>query len=187
MSARFTVTGIADVLAALDAFKESARSALLASALRKCLAPVKRRAKSLAPRSNTRDAPALTPGLLAKSIQLKVRLYRSEGRALGIVGPARGYRRFAGVRAYGKSAGKAWYQDPVHYAHLVEKGAKGRRGTITPRPFLQPAVDSEIGRFPEVFRAEIEAVIAKLAAKGKLRDKLTSAASEHWVGNVEDL
>lgn len=77
-------------------------------------------------------------GQLKKSLGYKVKSYPRNKVSVAIVGPRTGFRKQIGVYVKGGKkhpAGEPIIIDPVKYAHLVQLGTRGKKGT----DFLTPA------------------------------------------------
>lgn len=164
------VEGLPEVLALLDGLKRTAQGELLGAALRTALRPVRDLARQRCPVSSKEIDPYLEPGLLKKSIAVKIAPQRGaypSGKVIGYVGPQRGMRRQAGTRRTGKS----WYQNPAKYAHLIEKGTRRSKA----QSFLRAAWDALHDQAIQAFKDKIRADILKAAQSGKLRKKMAGS------------
>jgi len=105
-------------------------------------------------------------GLLIKSLGVTVRKGKS-GKERGIytarIGPRTGFGKTIGVRKSGKDAGKPIRQDPVKYAHLVERGTS-QSGA---KPFIRPAVDAAGSDVVSAMAAGYEKGLTRAIAKAK--------------------
>lgn len=141
------LTGAAEIVQRLEGLESVTREKILRKAITTAIKPIEQHAKALAPVSHD---PKLVPGLLRRSIGSIIKTYKNSGLVVGIVGPRTGYRTQLGERSRGRSAGKAYYQDPANYAHLVEFGVsahayKTRAGSHPGHrafPFMRPAWDT---------------------------------------------
>jgi len=136
------IDGLGQVLARLQEADKKVRRKLLRQAVNEAGKIVLAAAKARVPKGAT--------GQLRRSLGRKVKVYRSSGTAVAIVGPRKGYKIDVDGRAV----------DPVHYAHLVEYGRRaaavktrkvlstgkvvfGRKAAAVPaHPFMRPALDS---------------------------------------------
>jgi HK97 gp10 family phage protein len=98
-------------------------------------------------------------GLLRRSLGRKQKTFRNSGTSVSIVGPRVGFRLAVGVRTRGKNAGKVYYANPTHYAHLLEKGT--RRSAA--RPFEGPAVEATAGRVQDAMANVLANAVADAA------------------------
>lgn len=130
-----TLTGFRELEAALLKLPPELAKIAEASALRYGMIPVRRAA------INHANA-AKDTGLLRKSIGLTVRRVRRKmqyvNRYTARVGARGGFRVPKGFVTRGKNKGKAKFQDPRNYAHLVEYGTS----KFPARPFIRPAVEA---------------------------------------------
>lgn len=106
-------------------------------------------------KATRRFAPVRT-GLLAKSIAAKVKLYKSTGIVVAIIG-ARSRKVQIASRIGGRRHGQAIYANPAKYAHLVEGGVYGGKGAtrFMGRGF-SAGVQSARDRFIRFLRKGIE-------------------------------
>ena len=125
---RGKVEGLAGVMATLDALDARLRGKTLRKAGRAAGQIIVKAAKA-----NARAADET--GQLRKSIGVKVRLYRTTGNLLVVVGPRTGFKADR-VRERNKWFRTTMKVNPVRYAHLVELGT----GRSRARPFLAPAL-----------------------------------------------
>lgn len=159
---RAEVEGLKEMLAAIAHLKQAARSRILRSAVSKGARIILKAAKRFAPKES---------GLLRKSLGVKVQVYRSTGKVVGIVGPRDDAKfRQRVTRRRGKWFPSEVYSRPAKYAHLVELGHAGR-APAPPRPFLRPALATSQPQVKEAFaraiREGLEREAAKLLRKGK--------------------
>lgn len=163
-SARMDVQGLADVERALDNLRKSVGRSVLRRSLRKAAAPMRDRAKELAPvdDGDLRDS-IIIGGMLNKSQRSKHRkLTADERSAIELfVGPS--YKLGAGGR----------------HGHLVEFGtephivggvfAGAQHPGTAPQPFMRPAFDAEavptIERLKPLLWAEIDRTARRQAKK----------------------
>lgn len=104
---RAEIKGLKNLVARLNELDEKMRRTLLRKAVNAAAGVILKAAKSNLRKSRT--------GQLRRSLGRKVKLYRKSGVAVAMVGPRKGFK----IRdAWGENV------DPVHYAHLVEKGRK---------------------------------------------------------------
>ncbi len=163
-SVRMNVQGLADVERALDNLSKSVGRSVLRRSLRKAAAPMRDRAKELAPvdDGDLRDS-IIIGGMLDKSQRSKHRkLTKDERSAVELfVGPS--YKLGAGGR----------------HGHLVEFGtaphilggvfAGAQHPGTSPQPFMRPAFDAEarptIERLRPLLWAEIDRAARRQAKK----------------------
>ncbi|MDR0608738.1 MAG: HK97 gp10 family phage protein [Planctomycetaceae bacterium] len=117
-------------------------------------------------------------GILKKSIISIIRTYRKGKFAVGVVGPDKDYGGYVIMKKdsqksfkkaqKGASGGKG-YRKPVKYAHLMEGGTGKRetkdgknRGRVTPRPFMQPSLDSLKQQIQTIFETEVDEALNNL-------------------------
>jgi HK97 gp10 family phage protein len=77
-------------------------------------------------------------GQLKKSLGLRVKTYRKDGKAYAAIGARSGFKIQTGVVSRGPKAGEPIYSNPTQYLHLVERGTSRSAA----HPFLRPALDS---------------------------------------------
>jgi HK97 gp10 family phage protein len=147
------IDGVKDMLAALDGLKKAVRNRILKRAVNKGIKIILKAAKGRAPRES---------GLLKKSLGSKVKVYRSSGVVVGIVGPRKGFKGEV-VRKKGRWFPVSVYSDPVRYAHLVELGTSHAPA----KPFLGPAVTGSRAAIRNAMAEEIRKGLEAQAAKGK--------------------
>jgi hypothetical protein len=103
----------------MDNLKQGVRGKICRKAMDVATKPLQRDAKSRVSRQS---------GLLAASMGRKVKTYRASGTTVGLVGPARGYKRSLALvlsspgRLQGVTVDR--FRDPVKYAHIIERGRK---------------------------------------------------------------
>ena len=104
-------------------------------------------------------------GFTAKSVRIRRRFYAASLRMVAIVGPSRKYVRTKGKFTRGPKKGQPRKHVPAKVAHLVEKGTKRSRA----RKFISPALAATWKlyeqRVRDRFGREIEAAIARRAAR----------------------
>lgn len=163
-SVRMNVQGLAEVEKALDNLGKSVGKSVLRRSLRKAAAPMRDRAKELAPVDDgeLRDS-IIVGGMLNKSQRSKHRKLTADERSAVelFVGPS--YKLGAGGR----------------HGHLVEFGtaphivgglfAGAQHPGTAPQPFMRPAFDAEarptIERLKPLLWAEIDRVARRQAKK----------------------
>ncbi len=108
------VSGMGALSAALQGIPEDMRNKILVQGVARACKPIERAAKQNA--KSSQDT-----GALRNSITTKTVGYAKDGKAVGLVGPARGY--FTGGKKSGK-LGRLLGKNvmPSKYAHLVEYG-----------------------------------------------------------------
>ncbi len=130
------------VLPKLALLKAALRKHIGRTAMLAALEPILQEAKQRCPR----DTGALRQGILKAA-----RAYGSGARILGLVGPSRGRNKIR--------PGRTWrWLGPVRvsrYAHLVENGAPHHAA----QPFLRPAFQHGVPRFPFDFGRNMESLI----------------------------
>lgn len=127
MQIRGRVEGLEEAVKALEGVDKKVRRKAIRKAVGEAGKIVLKSAKS--------DVRKKT-GLLRKSLGRKVKVYRGSGVAAAIVGPRGGFK--GAVTRDGKEV----ISDPVHYAHLVERGTSHS----APLPFLKPALEGNQSR-----------------------------------------
>lgn len=138
---------------------------LRGSGLRRALRIGISRAASPVKASTVRHAEAIKRyGFLAKSIRIRLRVYRSD-KFVAVIGPSASYTRTKGKITRGPRKGQARKFRPSRIAHLVEKGTRHSRA----RPWLAPAFAESAGRYlrdvgTEIGR-EVEKELARAAAR----------------------
>lgn len=167
------VGNIGQTIRQLDGLKDSLKNKIMRKWMDAAGKVIRDEAKKRAPVLRDRKKyPHLIPGLLKKSIGVKVKTYKS-GVTVAIIGPRTDYRsvRDPGtgkvVRQTKKNAtkfaaiakGGAFIQNPTKYAHLLELGTK----KMAARPFLRPAIESKRGEAIQIGIRVINQEIAKLA------------------------
>jgi len=161
--------GLPEVLGILDTLGEpKVRQRIEKKAVTKAVQPMAKTAKALCPVSTpqTKHSPPLKAGLLKKSIGWAVKQRKGGGMWVGLVGPRKGFKVQIGQRA---KTGKAVYQNPIPYAHLVELGAPNAGVGAT--PFLRPAFDQHKGQAEKTMADVVMAELAKEAAKPAKRGR----------------
>jgi HK97 gp10 family phage protein len=172
------------------AFKQLAASAqrrIARSAVRKALSPINKAAKQ--------NAKAIKDtGLLAKSIGAKMipaSRARNKSLVVGFVGPRPGFRTVVG-RFVGSVGVRNKPKNPVKYAHLVEFGTaphtiiakrakalavgSGFRRRVnhpgtSPRPFMRPAFDSQVGNAKRKMVSEFKIGLAREAKRVRSKSR----------------
>ena len=154
---RGRVDGLQEMIQSLAGLKEAVIRRILRAAVSKGSQIIMKKAKQLASRET---------GLLRKSIGRKVKVYRTSGVAVAMVGPRIGFRTTV-TRKKGKLRPTPTISDPVKYAHLVERGTKphGRHPGFQARPFLEPAARGQTGAIRQAMAEEIRRQLEKEAAK----------------------
>jgi HK97 gp10 family phage protein len=119
------LAGQSDVFRALQDLSGRRAGAIQRKALTAGDRVVARKAKDGAPRLS---------GTLGKAIGQKVKIYRSSGIGVGIVGPRTKFKKAIGATRRGTPI----FRWPSKTAGLVERGTKRSR----PQPFMEPAAQS---------------------------------------------
>ena len=139
---RFDTRQVTDRLKVLS---RTLRGRATRQAMLNALEPMLQEAKARCPV----DTGALRRGLLKQA-----RTYADGMRVVGLVGPSRGRRKL--------KPGKTWrWAGPMRvtrYAHLVENGAPHHG----PQPFLRPAYDHGVPRFPIDFGRELLSILTAM-------------------------
>ena len=168
------VSGIADIAAAFKGVKEGVKNRVVKTAMRGLASRANKRAKAGVAKGPT--------GQLKRSIGIKYRSYRSKGIWVFLIGPRRGYRTI------GKDGRPV---NPIHYAHLVERGRAairpikktvlanraagvvfGRRvAPVAARPFMSPALQDMQLAAPGHLRSQIPRLLAAEVARYAKRGK----------------
>lgn len=158
------IEGLEGLLALMQMLgKQSTINRISRGALTKAARIIRQRARQLVPvatKETLARSPGLEPKLLKKSLDIKV--WTKNNVVIAFVGPARGFRRQAGVRTRGRSIGYLWYQNPIKYAHLVEGDTRGRPG----KRFMQNALASTQSKCLNVIKKHIWTNIQKAWSKG---------------------
>lgn len=106
-------------------------------------------------------------GLLKKSLGLKAKTNTRTDSVYVIVGP----RTKMGGFFTPPGSSKKQLRVPSRYAHLVEGGRKsGPYGSVSPRPFINPAFESTKSAVLTKYKSLLEAETMKAAAK--IRSKM---------------
>lgn len=147
------VEGLTDLLARLNGLKRQVASRILRKAVGEAGKVILKVAKQMAPRES---------GLLRKSLGRKVKVYRSSGTAVAIVGPRVGFRQVV-RRTRGKWFPTEAMANPVKYAHLVELGTVRSKA----RAFLRPALQTHAGTIRKVMETQIDRGLAEAAKKAQ--------------------
>ncbi len=166
-----TAVNADNVFEALAQIKRGPKRGIMTKAMRAALKPLPGIVKAAVPREL---------GLLRKFISQKVKFYVARTTAIGLVGPA--VRPAVVMRRPSSWSTQPQRQNPVKYAHLVERGTRPhdirtkRGGTIMhpgakAHPFMGPAAESTGPRIVASYRdflvAEYQKAWDKAAAKGK--------------------
>ena len=112
---------------------------------------INRRASSQAITPVLKSAKAKVPkrkGLLKKSLGRKQKSYPRNDVVYSMVGPRKGFKDEEG-------------NNPVNYAHLVEKGTKYAKA----QPFLRPAMEENRAKVTSIYKNAMAAGINKEALK----------------------
>ena len=147
------VDGLADLLARLNGLKRQVASRILRKAVAEAGKIILKVAKQKAPRES---------GLLRKSLGRKVKVYRSSGTAVAIVGPRLGFKQVV-RRARGKWFPADVASNPVKYAHLVELGTVRSKA----QAFLRPALQTHAGTIRKVMETQIDRGLAEAAKQAQ--------------------
>lgn len=134
MVARIQITGLQKVFKKLEGLNRTVRGKLIRKAIDRGTVGMLKTARQLAP---------VETRLLKKSLGRRIKLYRTSGNVVAVIGPRKGFKRKVRVPVFDKSGkrvrGKTREQvrDPRHYTHLVEFGTEHSAA----KPFLRPAFD----------------------------------------------
>lgn len=141
-----TIEGDAKLMRRLGGIKEAVKRRILKKAVNDAARPWVKIAKSKAPRQS---------GLLRKSMGIKVRVYRSTGNVVAMVGPRKGFKREVVVRDR-RGRKQTVMRDPIRYAHLVEKQVR----------YLWSTYESDRKAAQDRLNSRIASEIEKEARKG---------------------
>ncbi len=151
MIGEMTITGIDDVVRALDELKESTQRRLTRAAARKAMRPVVPDARRGVPRDT---------GTLRQSIGIKAPRRSKKGDIVVSVGPRRGFA----YEVKGEKRDPFQYGIPVEYGHVTRGG-----GFVPPAGFLRAAFhrhrNAIVDRFAGALGEEIEKHLARIAKK----------------------
>lgn len=164
-SVEFQITGLDAALATMRNLPAAMRVKAVKPAARKAANVVRKAAKAAALRL---DRPA-TPLKIADNIEVQFasRHFKRTGEVkfrVGVRGGAKAYgntkqnRRLKRVGAHYKTGGSTYYW------RFVEFGTSRVRA----RPFMRPALESNISPATQVFVTELDKELAKLLKKGRL-------------------
>ena len=164
------VKGLGQLSACLQALQEDMRAKILEEGVKAAIQPILRAAKQNLRRS-------VRTGALYASMTTKTKSYPRNGKAVGLVGPDRGY--YNGQAKAGK-LGALYAGRPSNYAHLIEYGhvvvhpKKGETlrnktassiGWVQPRPFIRPAIITTSGEQGRAFASAIAEGFERTRAK----------------------
>ncbi len=93
-------------------------------------------------------------GALQKSLGAVVRVYRRGIRVVGVVGPRSGHKTTRDGRPH----------NPANVGHLVEGGHGGPRPAPA-HPFLEPALNAQLGRVTRILTTKLWDGIKKVAKR----------------------
>lgn len=147
------VEGLEPIIARMNHLKQGVQN----RALKRAMTKIARRGAKLAKgyvKTKTGH------GILKKSIGQKT--YMTRNVAVAIIGPRKGFRTQIGVGRKGQPI----FEDPAKIAHLVEFGHAGPK-PAPPYPFMRPAWDAVKFEVRPILTQEVDAEIAKQAARGK--------------------
>jgi len=151
------ITGTKKIMRRLNRLSTTHRNRVLRPAVNAALTPFRRAAAAKAPvRQLKYTPPGVIPGTLKKSLTKKVKVFRSSGTVLGLMGPSK-----ARARTFITPAGPILV-DPARYAHLVEFGHGGPRPARA-YPFMRPAYDSQRSAAQAILAAKLRSGIRRLA------------------------
>ncbi len=188
---RSDVDGVSELLAKIEGMRKSAQTKIVKPMVKAGVKVVLAAAKAkLAGYGFKSSSPLL------KALGDKIGVGK-DGTVFGIVGPRRGYKVVRGadgqrvkmLNALGNRYAKKGIDDPVRYAHLVEKGTaphalgkgstlprEGRKGELTAgsqsgnmhpgskaQPFLRPAIDEHKDEVKSAMAAVAAVELEKLA------------------------
>lgn len=134
------VEGLADVLSALDGVSKKIKRKGIRKGVNVAGKIVLRAAKAKVPNKS---------GLLKRSLGRKVKVYRSTGVAVAVVGPRVGFKQEVA------RGGATVLSNPTKYAHLVEGGTSRSQAF----PFLRPALESSKAEVREAMANAIREVL----------------------------
>lgn len=161
------LTGLKDVLKALESVKASVARRLLRTGLNTASTPMAKTAKRLAPKYH---------GTLRKSIGKIVKTYPNTGAVVVVIGPRKGFKREVAVKkdkVFRHVRGRILkianpapelltdLVDPIYYAHIVELGSIYH----APTPFLRPAFDLHKDQLMRNLAEHVRKGIEKAAKK----------------------
>lgn len=161
-----TTIDIKDLLRKLDKLSARMRGTILRKAITKAGQVVHKAEKATV---------ATDTSLLKKSLGTKVKIYRSGGVAVVMIGPRTGFTTSGRGKNKRKVQTKLGAQfdaagrKPTHYAHLVEKGTKVRiskktdksSGRMPAKPFVKPALLRSRAAVQHALQSTIAAELAK--------------------------
>lgn len=157
--------GLDDVIRQMQGIKKSVRNRALRAGVTKAARILRKAARAnIKPRT----------GLLKKSLDARVKVYKQGGIVVAVVGPKTGMKQRVTL-----PDGTTTVEDPAKIAHFVEKGRQGVRvktrkvlsnGAVIfgravkaflGRPFLRPAFDLSKTQMQDAIREELRRAIAK--------------------------
>lgn len=157
------IEGLDELVDTFQQLTSNKKDGKLVAAMRFALKPLQEKVKSAAP-GKTQN----TTGALKRSIVLKAKKYgRGKNKVVqGLVGPKIGKSITKFSRVF----------DPVHYAHLVERGAashsiKAKKLSAythpgaTAKPFMKPALDAVGQNIYQRFCEKMKEIIASIGIK----------------------
>jgi len=170
------VYGVEAMAGALRGIAEGMRAEVLEAGVKEACKPILSAMKTYARRSER-------TGALRASLTVKTVNYKANGKAIGMIGPDRGYysgkkRATKLTRALTKTSRPAWYAHLVEHGHVVvapNKGTSIRKGTAQPaktgksfvaaKPFIRPAVVTTHSQQSAGFYKGIEKGYKKVLSK----------------------
>jgi HK97 gp10 family phage protein len=161
VGSNFKVLGVEETQRALKGLSDSSQRRVVRPAVRAGASMLSKAAKRNAAPTNFDDS----LGGLRRSIGVKVKTNRNKAGVHAVVGARLGQGEKADPRV------KGGVRKPFYYSHLVEKGTKphavGKRQHLgaKPKPFLEPALESNKSAINAAIRTRLAQEIEKEAAR----------------------